>query len=147
MYSNLFSLICLELLLQTLSILASPLSDASASLPPLYNQDPHDVQSPTYPLPTCATSQGPAFDIAATIGTTGAIVDFCTTQTGIISATSQEPISAYYPGGQGKMIRFTLSWDNTGTCPTNGTTHSPSDNSGRGCETIFRDIVLSCKSP
>lgn len=146
MYNAYWAVTSLALLLPALCTLASPVPDVSTPLPPLYIQDPHDVQSPSYPLPTCSSSEARAFDIGAVIGKTGAITDFCTTQTNTISAASQEPISAFYAGGKGKVIRFSLTGDNTGTCPTNRTTHSPTDNSGRGCKTIFRDIVLGCES-
>ncbi len=145
MYTISWAVCCLTLLLSAHCTHATPVPDVSAPLSPLYVQDPHDVQSPSYPPPTCSASQDRAFDIGAVISTNGAIMDFCTTQTDSISANSWQPISGYYFGGKGKVVRLSLSWDNTGTCPTNRTTHSPSDNSGRGCKTMFRDIVLGCE--
>lgn len=136
---------CLLSLLPALCSHAKPMPEASVPSHRLYHQDPHDVRHPSYPSPSCWPSGLRGFDIGPVISPNGGLRDFCTTQTDSISAFSQGPIYADYSAGEGAKIRFSLSWDTSGTCPTNRTTHSPSDHHGKACETIFRDIVLGCK--
>lgn len=145
MFSTAWANAYLLFLLPALCSHAKPMPEASVSSHSLYHQDPHDVQHPTYPSPSCWPPGLHGFDISTVIGPDGALRDFCKSQTDSISASSQGPIYADYPVGESTRIRFSLSWDNSGTCPTSQTTHSPSDWHGKRCETIFRDIVLGCK--
>lgn len=122
-------------------------SRVTAHLPPLYKQDPHDVQHPSFPPPSCSPALDRGFDISTTIH---AIAAFCTHETGVVSAIDQQLISRTYafasPPGDGSTIRIMLSWDNTGACRRSQLSLSPTQNSGRDCRTIYRNILLGCES-
>lgn len=110
---------------------------------PLFGQDPHDVQYPSFPPPSCSPALNQGFDISTTIH---AIAAFCTSETGVVSAMYQQPISRTYASAGGvNVIRLSISWDNTGVCRRSQLSLSPVQNSGRNCETIFRMILLGCK--
>lgn len=122
------------------------LSKVTVPLPALYNQDPHDVQRPSFPLPECCTRADHGIDIGPTIHV---ITAFCDSQTDLVSAAFPQSITKIYALDRlvedDNIIRLTLSWDNTGTCARSQIQLSPSQNSGRHCQTIFRDILLGCK--
>lgn len=139
-----WTIICTIVVLQSFFALA--LTKVTAPLPPLYNQDPHDVQYPSFPLPECYTRADHDLDIRPTIHI---ITAFCMSETDTVSATSRQSISKAYALSHLKedpsIIRLTLSWDNTGTCSRSQVLISPSQNFGRHCKTIFSDILLGCK--
>lgn len=118
----------------------------TAPLPRLYKHDPHDVQHPSFPPPTCSPALNQGFEISTTIH---AIAAFCTYETGSVSVTYQQPITRTYtsasPAGDSNMIRITLSWDNIGVCRRSQLILSPTHNSGWSCKTILRNILLGCK--
>lgn len=111
--------------------------DTPRSLPPLFDRDPHDVQHPSFPPPSCSPALNRGFGISTTID---AIAAFCTFETGVVSTIHQQPISRTY-----NVIRLSLSWDNTGVCRRSQLSLSPIQNSGRSCETIFTNILFGCK--
>ena len=128
-----------------LSAFATPTPKQTVPLPPLYTQDPHDLRTPTLPLPSCLPSRRLGLDIAAT---SKAITDFCMTETRIISSGTQRAISKTYPDltrSQG-TLRLLLSWENTDACLRSQMELSPTQNAGRSCETIFHKIIQECKS-
>lgn len=129
--------------LQLLSILVA--SELTVPRPPLYNQDPHDVQYPTFPPPACSPPADHGLDISTTIHLINA---FCASGTDTVSAISQ-PISKTYTldhtAGDISVVRLTLSWDDTSACARSRLLLSPSQCSGRSCETIFHSILLECE--
>lgn len=94
---------------------------------------------PPFPSPSCLPAADGGFDIDTAVKH---LEEFCTAETGSISAGSQ-PISKTYDGGHNDTIRFTLSWDGSGICPQS---QSPNQNGGRDCNTIFHNIISGCKS-
>ena len=107
-------------------------------LGPLYERDPHDVQRPSFPPPTCfpATQWGFRIPFA-----TNAVQEFCSMETTSVSAMSQGPLSRAYHSPEA-IIKITLSWDNSGTCSR---THSWSSPSDMYCEEIIMKSVRQCK--
>lgn len=128
------------LIIQILSTLC--IVDVGASLPPLYNLDPHDVQHPALPPPQCTVRTEPGFEIGAGIQI---ITDFCTYKNEAVSATTRQTISSVY-NVDTNTVRLTLSWSNRATCQRSYLQISPSQGSGETCKSIFYNILLECKA-
>lgn len=145
-YPSSSQLLHLIFVLEFLSEFAIIAPCLTAPHPPLYGQDPHDVRHPSLPGPLCSPALNKGFDISSTIL---AIEAFCEDETGIVSSTSQHPVSKAYifPGSDGGAcnIRLILAWESTGTCRRSQLTLSPAENSGKVCKTIFRNILSRCE--
>lgn len=99
---------------------------------------------PEIPAPSCNPASQGGYDRELAID---ALEDFCTFQTGEISAGS-EPISKTYESGlrPGTLIRLTAAWDEPDSSQNCPPSQSPHQNEGRDCNTIFHSIV-DCEFP
>lgn len=132
--------------LQPLSVLSSSKDEYTAPLSPLYDQDPHDVQDPSLPLPSCAPARDQGIKIRPTIKV---IAAFCLSQRGLVSNEFRQPITNSHAfvdtDGSHQSVRLALSWIETGTCPRSKLSISPSQNARSLCRTILSRIMLDCK--
>ncbi len=131
--------------LQFLLVRSSP-QELTEPLSPLYRQDPHDVQRPLFPPPTCAPRTGYGIQISSAIESIGA---FCVNEQSFVSADHQQPIirsySFYNSHGKHQDLQLALLWHDSGSCPRSQIIISPAQNAGALCKTVFNAILIQCK--